>query len=59
MMIALQWAYLEGEIDREILWLNERNAGRVNLAGKFEDRATGWRRMAALTYDGHPELIEG
>jgi hypothetical protein len=57
--MTLQWAYLEGEIDREILWLNKRSDAPVNLKAKFEDRAAGWRRLAVLIYAGHPELIDG
>lgn len=57
--LTLQWAFLEGEIDREIDWLNKRCDAPVNFKGKFEDRARGWQRMAALIYAGHPELIEG
>ena len=57
--VALQWAYLEGEIDREIFWLNKRSDEHVNLAAKFEDRTAGWQRLAALVYAGHPELIDG
>jgi hypothetical protein len=41
--VALQWAYLEGEIDWEIDWLNKRNAEPVKLGAKFECRAIGWQ----------------
>jgi hypothetical protein len=57
--VTLQWAYLEGEIDRELVWLNKRSDAPVNLKAKFEDRAAGWRNLAALVYSGHPELIDG
>ena len=56
--VALQWANLEAEMDREILWLNKQNAKPVKLGGKFEDRAAGWRRMANITYEGHPQLTD-
>jgi hypothetical protein len=56
--VALQWAHLEAEIDREILWLNKQNGEPVNLAAKFEDRAAGWRRIATITYEGQSQLIE-
>jgi hypothetical protein len=56
--VALQWAFLESEIDREIHWLNETNDEPVKLRSKFEDRARGWRRMATLTYEDHPKFIE-
>jgi hypothetical protein len=57
--VALQWAFLEGEIDREIVWLNKRVDVPVKLAANFQVRAEGWRNLAALIYAGHPELIDG
>ena len=57
--VSLQWAFLEGEIDRELVWLNKRSDEPVNLNVKFADRIIGWRRLAALVYAGHPELIDG
>jgi len=57
--VSLQWAFLEGEIDRELVWLNERSDEQVNLNAKFADRTIGWRRLAAFVYTGHPELIDG
>jgi hypothetical protein len=57
--MALQWAYLESEIDREIDWLNKRSIVGQNLGAKFEDRSAGRRRLAADIYADHPELVEG
>jgi hypothetical protein len=57
--VTMQWAYLEAEIDREIDWLNKKGSVPQKLSAKFEDRAEGWRRLAADVYAGHPELIEG
>ena len=58
--MTLQWALLEADIDREIVWLNKQsNIAPQNLRAKFEDRITGWRRLAADVYVDRPELIEG
>jgi hypothetical protein len=57
--MTLQWAFLEGEIDWELKWLNKQSDTPVNLGAKFENRAAGWRRLAALIYADHPELIDG
>lgn len=51
-------AFLEAEIDREIVWLNEQSREPVKLGGTFEYRAKGWQRLAADIYAGHPDLIE-
>ena len=57
--MTLQWAFLEAEIDREIVWLNRRSATPINLRSKFDDRAQRWLTLAKDIYTGHPELIEG
>lgn len=59
--MAVQWAFLESEIDRELVWLNERSEHKdhpAKLGAKFERRAERWREMAALTYKEHPERIK-
>lgn len=56
--VALQWAFLESEIDRELVWLNEQTDMRVSLRAPFEQRAERWREMAALAYEDHPKLID-
>jgi hypothetical protein len=49
--VTLQWAYLEGQIDREIDWLNKRSSVPQKLSAKFEARvvplAPGGREVAA------------
>jgi hypothetical protein len=57
--MTLQWAFLEGEIDREIDWLNTRNTVRQNLGANFKDRVEGWRRLAEDSYAPYPVLIDG
>jgi hypothetical protein len=59
--MAVQWAFLEAEIDRELVWLNKQSEHKdhpVKLGAKFEDRTERWREMATLTYQGHPKCME-
>ena len=44
--VALQWAFLEGEIDMETLRLNKQNDKPQTLGAKFEAAGEGWRQSA-------------
>jgi hypothetical protein len=56
--VALQWALLEAEIDREIVWLSVGAENPQNLGAKFEDRVQGWQRLATDRMSDRPDLIE-
>ena len=57
--MTLQWAFLEGQIDREIVWLCEQSGGSPIKDYPFVKRAEKWLTLAKHFYADHPELIEG
>ena len=62
--VVLQWAYLEGEIVREIAWLlsrSEHKRRKVNLQTTdrtFAKKMARWRILSHRSYKTHPSLIK-
>ena len=55
--VALQWALLEAEIDRVIVWLSVGAEDPQNLGAKFEDRAPGCQRLATDRMSDRPPFL--
>ena len=59
--MATQWAFLESEIDRELIWLHKRSEHkrkRMNFRDRFVNRANQWLTMATRTYKKHPKRVK-
>jgi hypothetical protein len=59
--VAVQWAFLEYEIPREIAWLlkrSEHRRKRFNFREPFAKIANQWLKLATRSYKKDPKLIK-
>jgi hypothetical protein len=56
--VAMQWAYIERHINKEISWLRMRKPNKqvaINFQARFSKRNAAWVKLAKQVYLKHPE----